>query len=226
MIVAIDGPAGAGKGTVSLALAQKLGFQYIDTGALYRATALLCEERGVAWDDGEGAGHVAASVSPRFEVVKGVNRLFLRGAPGERDVSDAIRTPEMSTGASVVSAQPAVRAALLGVQRALGEANDVVMEGRDIGSVVFPNAAVKVYLTASVEERAKRRWKDEQAKGGTRTVAEVQASISGRDERDTMRKMAPLKRATGAHYLDATSLSIDQVVARIAEWVRAARSHA
>ena len=223
MIVAIDGPAGAGKGTVSLALAEALGFQYVDTGALYRATALLCRERGVDWDDDAAAGAVAETVRPRFAVIDGVNRLSLETEQGTRDVTADIRTPEVSEGASVVASQPAVRAALLGVQRALATSSDVVMEGRDIGTVVFPAAELKVFLTASVDERARRRWLQATKRGDTVCLEDVRAAIVSRDERDAGRAVAPLRRAPDARELDATALSVEEAVSRLVIWADAVR---
>lgn len=212
MIVAIDGPAGAGKSSVSAALADRLGFQLIDTGALYRCVALSALEQGVAFDQAGRLAAIAAGLSVRFEFVAGRNRVLL----GQRDVSDLIRTPAVSDGASRVSAVPEVRAALLDLQRVMGRASDSVMEGRDIGTVVFPDAEVKVFLTASVDARAHRRAAEYVAKGLGADIDAVRRDIVERDERDTGRATAPLKRADDAVELDTTALGFEQVVARIA----------
>lgn len=218
MIVAIDGPAGAGKSTVSRRVAEALGFQLVNTGSLYRAVALLALEGAVALDDAPALAAIAAGLEPRFDVVDGEPRVAL----GTRDVTDALRSPAVSDASSVVSAVPAVRRALLQLQRDIGRSSDVVMEGRDIGTTVFPDADVKVYLTASVAERARRRHLEQLAAGETEPLAEVEASIRERDRRDTTRAMAPLRRAPDATSIDATALSPDAVVERVLELVQAA----
>lgn len=194
MIVAIDGPAGAGKSTVARATARALGFEYLDTGAMYRAAGLA--------DD-----PVAADI----RLADG--RVLLDG----RDVTGEIRTPEASERASVVAARPEVREALVAKQRATMAAGDWVAEGRDIGTVVAPDAAVKVFLTASPQERARRRA----AELGL-DVEQVLADQRGRDERDATRAASPLKPAPGSVELDTTGLTIDEVVARIGDLARAA----
>ena len=204
MIVAVDGPAGAGKSTVARAAADALGFTYLDSGAMYRAVALAALERG------RPPAEVAREVA--IELGDGVR---LDG----RDVTAAIRAPEVSEAASRVAGDPEVRAALVERQRALMANGDWVAEGRDIGTVVAPDAAVKVFLTASPEERARRRaaelGADERA---------VLADQALRDERDRTRAHSPLRPAPGAVELDTTGLSVDQVVERIAELVSAARA--
>jgi cytidylate kinase len=204
VIVAVDGPAGAGKSTVARAAAESLGFTYLDSGAMYRAVALAALERG------RPPAEVAREAA--IELGDGVR---LDG----RDVTAAIRAPEVSEAASRVAADPDVRAALVERQRALMANGDWVAEGRDIGTVVAPDAAVKVFLTASPEERARRRavelGADERA---------VLADQALRDERDRTRAHSPLRPAPGAVELDTTGLSVDQVVERIAELVNAARS--
>ena len=204
MIVAVDGPAGAGKSTVARAAAEALGFTYLDSGAMYRAVALAALERG------RPAAEVARDAA--IELGDGVR---LDG----RDVTTAIRAPEVSEAASRVAGDPEVRAALVERQRALMANGDWVAEGRDIGTVVAPDAAVKVFLTASPEERARRRaaelGADERA---------VLADQALRDERDRTRAHSPLRPAPGAVELDTTGLSVDQVVERIAELVSAARA--
>ncbi|MCA9604977.1 MAG: (d)CMP kinase [Myxococcales bacterium] len=220
-IVAIDGPAGAGKSSAARRLAQRLGYVLIDTGALYRAVALAAKERGVSWDDGEALGRLTAALDLRFAPPEGEDGrppLLLDGV----DRSADIRTPEISQGASRVSAHPPVRAALLGVQRAMGEAGGVVLEGRDIGTVVFPRADVKVFLTASLEARVGRRF-DELTEGGAAADREaVRSEMSTRDARDSGREVAPLKPADDAVLLDTTELGLDGVVDRLVEIVREA----
>ena len=203
MIVAIDGPAGAGKSTVARALAAALGFTYLDSGAMYRSVALAVRER-----DGR-----PAEVARAADIGVG-DRVVLDG----RDVTEAIRAPEVSEVASRVAAVPGVREALVAKQRALLQDGDYVAEGRDIGTVVAPDAEVKVFLTASPKERARRRAAELGGDPGT-----VLADQTLRDERDRSRAHSPLEAAPGAIELDTTGLSVDQVVARIVELVEAAR---
>jgi CMP/dCMP kinase len=201
MIVAIDGPAGAGKSTVARAVAAKLGFTYLDTGAMYRAVALAAQRRSVA-----PAG-VAASA--RLDMT---DRITLDG----EDVTDAIRSPAISEAASRAAADPAVREAMVAQQRRLLTAGDWVAEGRDIGTVVAPDAAVKVFLTASAEERARRRAQELGA-----AVETVLAEQTIRDERDSQREHAPLIAAADAVELDTTGMSFAEVVARVVALARA-----
>jgi CMP/dCMP kinase len=217
VIIAIDGPAGAGKSTVSLAVAEALGFQLVNTGSLYRAVALVSSERGVALSDGAGLAEVARGLSPRFVVEEGVPRLYL----SERDVTDALRTASCSDRASLVSAVPEVRSALYALQRELGATSDVVMEGRDIGTAIFPDADVKVYLTASVGERATRRYAEQVAAGDSTPLSAVQAAIEERDRRDRERPTAPLRQAADAVVVDATGRSVSEVVSAVLSLVRA-----
>ena len=204
MVVAIDGPAGAGKSTVARAVAQALGFTYLDSGAMYRCVGLAAEERGLP----------GAAVAPTLHVELG-DRVLLDG----RDVTDAIRTPAVSEAASRVAADPAVRRAVVARQRAMVADGDWVAEGRDIGTVVAPDAAVKVFLTASPEERARRRA----AQIGA-DVATVLAEQTLRDRRDTTREHSPLEAAEDAVHLDTTGLTLDDVVARVAALVDEARA--
>ncbi|MBU6162115.1 MAG: (d)CMP kinase [Myxococcales bacterium] len=208
MIIAIDGPAGSGKSTISARLAAELGYQLIDTGALYRCVALAAIRGNLDLSDGTKLGQVAAAIRVRFRFQGGRNRVFLDG----EDVTDAIRTAEAGVGASRVAAHPAVREALLSVQRQLGLATNSVMEGRDIGTVVFPDADYKIYLTASLEERARRRWSEF---GLELPLYEVKRQIQERDERDMNRAVAPLLQAEDATLVDTTGLSLDEVVAEL-----------
>jgi cytidylate kinase len=195
MVIAIDGPAGAGKSTLARALADRLGFTYLDSGAMYRAVALAALEQGLA------PAQVAAEV--RIELGE---RVLLDG----RDVTDAIRTPEVSEAASRAAAEPAVRAAMVAEQRRLLASGDWVAEGRDIGTVVAPGAEVKVFLTADPKERARRRATELGVDPGT-----VLAEQAIRDERDRAREHSPLQPADGAVQLDSTSLTLEQVVERV-----------
>jgi cytidylate kinase len=218
-VVAIDGPAGAGKSTVSRRVAQLLSYTLLDTGALYRCVALCASREGATEDSAIGsvAARLAADDAIQFRsVVSGPQAVWVRG----EDVTQAIRTPEMSQGASKVSAIPAVRAALLDMQRAVGRNGGVVVEGRDIGSVVFPDAEAKFFLTASVEARAKRRHLELQEREGAPSLESVMREVEERDRRDSNRPVAPLLQAADAVLVDSTAFTIDQVVETIVERVR------
>jgi len=208
IVVAIDGPAGAGKSTVTRQLAARLGYQLLDTGALYRSVALLARRRGVGWDDEPGLAALAADLDVSFRMDGQVNRVQLGG----EDVTEAIRTPEISSGASQVSALPAVRAALLELQRRLAGKGGVVAEGRDVGTVVFPGAEAKFFLTASAEERARRRCDELRAKGMEVDYAATLEEIRIRDERDSNRAVAPLVAAPDAVLVDSTGITVEEVV--------------
>lgn len=211
-VVAIDGPAGAGKSTAARLLAVRLGYVLVDTGALYRGVALASDEQGVPWDDGDALGRCADGLTLHFETGDdGAPRLFIDG----RDRSRDIRTPHISQGASKVSAHPQVRDALLGLQRKLGADGGVVLEGRDIGTVVFPDAEVKVFLTASAEARARRRHRELDERGTPQEYASVLSEIEERDRRDSQRPVAPLKPADDAVLLDTSDLTLDEVVERL-----------
>jgi cytidylate kinase len=221
-VVAIDGPAGAGKSTVARKVAEELGFVLVDTGALYRAIAWAARREGVDWGDGEKLGELARSIVSRRDLAletrpHAPGRVTLRG----EDVSDAIRSPEVGMGASQVSAHPEVRGALLDLQRQLGQGGGVVLEGRDIGTVVFPDAEVKVFLTARPEVRAKRRHDELLAKGGTGSYEETLEQVRRRDDNDTRRAVAPLRRADDAAEVDCSDKSIEEAVASIVGQVRA-----
>jgi cytidylate kinase len=216
LIVAIDGPAGAGKSTAARMLAAHLGYTLLDTGAIYRVMALRARERGISWDDGPGVARLASALELSFKLDGAVNRVFAGG----EDVSAAIRTPEISDGASRVSALPEVRAALLELQRRIGAAGGVVVEGRDIGTVVFPAAGAKFFLTATTDERTRRRVAELRAAGRTVDPEQTRAEIVARDERDSTRATAPLRKADDAIEIDSSALGPDAVVERMAAVVR------
>jgi cytidylate kinase len=222
-IVAVDGPAGAGKSTASRRLAARLGFALVDTGAIYRAVALAAQRAGVAWDDDAGLATVLAALALEFAPPPSGDPLAgPRVLLGGDDVSSAIRTPAMSLGASRVSARPVVRAALLDLQRRLATAASspgAVLEGRDIGTVVFPDADAKFFLTAAPEARARRRFDELRAKGDGATFEEVLADQQRRDRQDAERDVAPLRPAGDAVLVDSSSLSLDEVVERLAREV-------
>ncbi len=205
VVVAIDGPAGAGKSTIARRVAEALGFVYIDTGAMYRAVALKALRGGIDTGDAARLEQLAREASIEFE--PGSSRVLLDG----EDVSAAIRAPEISPAASEVSVFPGVRRALVEMQRRMGASQSVVMEGRDIGSVVFPNAGVKVFLDADPAVRAARRVREMEEKGQKLDPAQVEREIRERDQRDSTRADSPLVRAKDALSLDTTSMSIEQV---------------
>jgi cytidylate kinase len=227
MIVAIDGPAGAGKSTAARRLASRLGFAMVDTGAIYRAVALAARRAGIAYDDDARLGALVPTLRIRFEPAPRADpsagqRVLL----GDEDVSAEIRTPPMSLGASAVSARPVVRAALLELQRRL--ARDpahlgAVLEGRDIGTVVFPDADLKLFLTAAPEVRARRRHEELRARGQEVALADVLADQLKRDRDDSERAVAPLRPAADAVVLDTSSLDADAVVERLVALVEARR---
>jgi CMP/dCMP kinase len=208
LIIAVDGPSGAGKSSSSRALAERLGYRYVDTGALYRVIGLLAWEQRLNPDDGERLAALCEHLPLRF-VPDGTG---VRVLLGERDITAAIRQPEVSQMASKVSAQPAVRQGLLTLQRNMGKGGGVVMEGRDIGTVVFPDADIKFYLDASAEERGRRRYRELQQQGVTTTVETTVREMTERDQRDSGREHAPLRCADDAVAIDTTMLAFSEVV--------------
>jgi len=211
-VIAIDGPAGSGKSTLARLLAERLGYAYLDTGAMYRAIAYLALRDGVATDDGASLATLAREAHIDF-------RPDGRIIAAERDVSEEIRRPAVSAAVSEVSAHPEVRAVLLDEQRRIGAVQDIVIEGRDIGTVVFPDAPVKLYLTATPEVRAERRRRELIAGGEHVGADETLRAIVARDAYDSQRPVAPLRRASDAVELDTSALAIDQVVERAREVV-------
>ena len=210
--MAIDGPAGAGKSTIAKRVAARLGFTYIDSGAMYRAVALWALRRKV--DAGDMHRMEQLAIAAEIELLPG--RIRLNG----EDVTDAIRTPEVSAGASKVAVIPGVRRALVAKQRAMGERSSVVMEGRDIGTVVFPHADVKVFLDADPGERVRRRLGDVRAAGEEIPETALAAQMQERDQRDSTRADGPLAQAPDAAYLDSTSLTVEEVEEAILKLVR------
>lgn len=216
-IIAIDGPAGAGKSTVARALATRLGFFLLDTGAIYRTLALRAGEKGVDMSDGPGLAALAQSLPLRFGRGAEEGRVFLmegdEHGPGPgRDITQAIRSPEVSLLASQVSAHAEVRAALLPLQRRLAESGPCVVEGRDVGTVVLPHATIKVFLTASPEVRARRRYEELRARGVTADLGMTLREQHERDRRDQTREAAPLKQAEDAVPVDTSDLPLPQVI--------------
>jgi cytidylate kinase len=213
-IITIDGPSGSGKGTIARQVADRLGWHLLDSGALYRLVALAGQRQGLARDDQAGHERVAQQLDVRFGLgPDGGEQVWLAGD----EVSAAIRTEQAGEGASRVGAMPGVRAALLERQRAFAMAPGLVADGRDMGTVVFPGAALKIYLTASAEERARRRYNQLKDKGLDANLAALSLDIAERDRRDASRPIAPLKPADDALIVDSTSMTIDAVLARVLE---------
>jgi CMP/dCMP kinase len=217
-IVAIDGPAGAGKSTVSKILARRLGFALVDTGAIYRCVALMASREGIAYDDDEQLRALLGRIHVRFEVVGEENRVFL----GDEDVTSAIRTPDISMGASKVSSRPVVREGLLALQRrlALEAPRGAILEGRDIGTVVFPEADAKFFLEADESVRARRRFEELFQKGVDRSLDEVLVDQRKRDKDDSSREVAPLKAADDAVRMDSSSMPLSEVVQALERAIR------
>ena len=218
--VAIDGPSGAGKSSIAKTVARTLGFVYIDTGAMYRTAALACLTEGINIKEApQKAIEKVNSISIDIDYIEGEQRIFLDGS----DVSDKIRTPEVSMGASDVSAIGEVRKKLVAMQQAMAGTKNVIMDGRDIGTCVLPDAQVKIFLTASAEERAKRRHKELMEKGTNVTFDEVLSDIIARDKQDSTREVSPLKQADDAVLVDTSDLTFDESVLRVLQLINEKR---
>lgn len=220
MIVTIDGPAGAGKSTVSRRLAALLGYVYLDTGAMYRAVAWAVLRAGVDGEDEDAVGRALPGLPLRFVLADGALVVTCDGTP----LTDELRGPEITMWSSRVSRYASVRTYLTAWQRRLGAAGNVVAEGRDMGSVVFPGAEAKIFLTASVETRARRRFDEYAAKGVEVDYAVLEKEIRDRDEADGSRDLAPLKPACGAEIVDTSHMEVPEVLKRLAEYVRSRSS--
>lgn len=209
--IAIDGPAGAGKSTIARKAAAELGFIYVDTGALYRSVAYYCISAGADVSVPESVEKLLPEITPELRFIDGVQHVFVNGS----DVSDKIRTPEVSMAASKVSAIPAVRAFLFDLQKKIARENDIIMDGRDIGTVVLPDADLKIFLTASPEARADRRYAELKDKPDAPAYEQVLADIIKRDHDDSTRAIAPLKQADDAVLCDTTELSLEECIQTI-----------
>ena len=214
IVVAIDGPAGAGKSTIAKLAAEKLGYAYIDTGAMYRSVAWKFLQTGKAFDEAL-ISDLARTMIIEFKPEASVNRVFVDGT----EVTDAIRSSQVTANVSRVAAIGEVREAMVAQQRRMGESGGVLMDGRDIGTVVFPNAQLKIFLTASVEERALRRYKELVAKGQEVDLAQLKEDIASRDKQDSERAISPLRQAEDALLLDTSDMNIEQVTAKILQLV-------
>lgn len=216
LTIAVDGPGSSGKGTVARGVARALGYQYVDTGALYRTVALLAQRRGISWSDEPALTALARELAFRFHWDGEVLRVEVDG----EDVTSAIRRDEIGRGASDISVLPGVREALLEQQRILGAEGGVVMDGRDIGTVVLPEADLKVYLDAGLDERARRRHEELLRRGEVVGYAEVREALERRDRQDREREVAPLRQAADAVYVDTTDLTIRQAIDVLLELAR------
>lgn len=219
MIIAIDGPAGSGKSTVAKNVAARLGMRFLDTGAMYRSVAVRGRELGVADADEQALAAIAHAERISFAFGEFGQRVLIGGI----DVTEAIRTPEIDDAVSAVASLPSVRAAMVEQQRQIASTGDFVVEGRDIGTVVFPDAELKVYLTASAEERARRRTAQQEALGVAAEPEDVQEALERRDELDSSREHSPLTAATDAVMIDTTDLTLEQVIERVVELAKGRR---
>lgn len=217
---ALDGPSGAGKSTIAKAVAKEMGFVYVDTGALYRSIGYFAVQNGAVTTSADEIVPLLEKINVELRYVDGSQKVYLNG----EDVSDKIRTPEISMAASNVSAIPAVRAFLLDLQRDIAAKNNIIMDGRDIGTVILPNADVKIFMTATAEERARRRYNELREKGQDVDYESILNDINRRDYNDSHRETAPLKKADDAIELDTTNMSIDEVVQKISEIIEGVRN--
>ena len=213
-VIAIDGPSASGKGTVAQRVAQTLGFHYLDSGAIYRIAALAARARDISWQDEAALAKMAGELDIRFEG----GEILLNG----EIITDAVRTEEISRGASEVAVHPALRQALLALQKSFRQAPGLVADGRDMGTVVFPDASTKIFLTASAEVRAERRYKQLMEKGNHANLRDILQDLQTRDERDRARPVAPLQQCEEARLLETSQLSIEQAVNTVLEYHRSA----
>jgi cytidylate kinase len=207
-VIAIDGPSASGKGTVAQIVADRLGYHYLDSGALYRIVALVARRQAIDWRDEHALAEMALQLDIRFDG----NRIWLGNGDGREDISDAVRTELMSRGASEVAVHPAVRAALLDLQHSFRQVPGLVADGRDMATVVFPDADTKIFLTATAEVRAERRYKQLMSKGNHANLADILQDLQARDARDRQRSVAPLQQSSDAELLETSALSIEQAV--------------
>ncbi|MDG1462435.1 MAG: (d)CMP kinase [Gammaproteobacteria bacterium] len=219
-VIAIDGPGGAGKGTIAKAVAKKLGWHLLDSGALYRLVALAAIQHDAAWDDAELLAELARNLDVRFDFDAPEGGIFMKN----EDVSSRIREEDCALGASIVAAVPAVRNALIQLQRDFQAVPGLVADGRDMGSVVFTHSKLKIFLTATIEERAQRRYKQLKDKGMDANLRDLSRDMEERDRRDSERQIAPLKPGPDSRILDTTGLSISDVVQTVLNWVAEAYS--
>ena len=215
-VITIDGPGGSGKGTLALRLARSLGWHLLDSGALYRLVALAAQHQSCAASDVAGLARIAATMDVVFQPLEQGTRILLDG----NDVSRELRSETIAKAASEVAAHPQVRSSLIDRQRAFRQPPGLVADGRDMGTVIFPDASLKIYLTASVEERARRRYKQLKEKGESVNLPRLSREIEARDERDMNRPVAPLRPAPDAHRIDSSELSIDQVLQQVQNLVK------
>lgn len=216
MIVCLDGPAGSGKSTISKAVAEACGMVHLDTGAFYRSLALKAKRLAVSWDNEAALAELADKLEIQFKPESGINRVFLDSS----EVTAEIRTPEMGLGASAVSRHKLVREKIVRLQQRFGENNSLVAEGRDVGTVIFPDAELKIYLDASLEERARRRFKDFEKSNTAQALEDVMRDLEKRDKADSTREASPLKKAEDAKVLDTTHMTPEQVVNTIVSWIK------